>query len=156
MLADLDHLTVHASFTEADVVELKVGQSATVTPNAQSSSHYAAKVTAIDPMSTVVSSVVTYGVTLQLTDKPTGVRAGQTVSVQVSVDKADDALYLPASAVRGTGDQGVVTVVRNGVQQAITVGNVLSRIGSTTRKRLHASQAHHSHVLPPSTNGPSA
>src|SRR5438094_571025 len=30
--------------------------------------------------------------------------------------------------------------------QAITVGSVLSRIGSTTRKRLQASQAHHNHV----------
>src|ERR1700674_6052783 len=36
--------------------------------------------------------------------------------------------------------------------QAMTVGSVLSRIGSTTRKRLQASQAHHNHDLNPLTS----
>jgi hypothetical protein len=40
--------------------------------------------------------------------------------------------------------------------QAITVGSVLSRMGSTTRYLLQASQAHHKHVFRPSTSGPSA
>jgi DNA-binding CsgD family transcriptional regulator len=40
--------------------------------------------------------------------------------------------------------------------QAMTVGSVLSPIGRMTRKRLQASQAHHNHVLRPSTSGPSA
>lgn len=38
--------------------------------------------------------------------------------------------------------------------QATTVGNVLSRMGSTTRNRDHASQAQNSHVATPPTTGP--
>jgi hypothetical protein len=39
--------------------------------------------------------------------------------------------------------------------QAITVGSVLSIMGSTTRKRDHDNQAQNSHVLCPATTGPS-
>ena len=39
--------------------------------------------------------------------------------------------------------------------QAMTVGNVLSKIGSTTRNRDHDNHAQYSHVLAPQTKGPS-
>lgn len=121
VIADLDKLVVTANYTEADVVDLKVGQTATVTPNAQSDKTFTAKVSSISPTATVTSNVVTYPVTLTLDDTGTGLRDGQTVSAKVLVDQAEDVLRLPASAVRGTGDRGTVTLVRAGVQQTVTV-----------------------------------
>jgi macrolide-specific efflux system membrane fusion protein len=124
VIADLDKLVVTANYTEADVVDLKVGQTATVTPNAQSDKTFTAKVASISPTATVTSNVVTYPVTLTLDDTGTGLRDGQTVSANVLVDQADDVLRLPASAVRGTGERGTVTLVTgNGsIQQTVTVG----------------------------------
>jgi macrolide-specific efflux system membrane fusion protein len=66
--------------------------------------------------------VVTYPVTLALDDTGTGLRDGQTVSAKVLVDQAGDVLRLPASAVRGTGERGTVTLMKSGIQQTVTVG----------------------------------
>ena len=122
VIANLDKLVVTANYAEADVVDLKVGQTATVTPNAQSDQTFNAKVTSISPTATVTSNVVTYPVTLTLDDTGTGLRDGQTVSAKVLVDQADNVLRLPASSVRGTGERGTVTLVKSGVQQTVTVG----------------------------------
>lgn len=121
VIANLAAFNVRASYTEADIVDVKVGQTATIVPNASPDTELTAKVTQIDPTSTVVNNVVTYGVTLQVTSKNVALRSGQTVSARVTVAEAKDALYLPSTSVQGTGDQTRVNVVRDGVQTATTV-----------------------------------
>ncbi|MBM7783550.1 efflux RND transporter periplasmic adaptor subunit [Tenggerimyces flavus] len=121
VIANLAAFNVRASYTEADIVDVKVGQAATIVPNASPDTELTAKVTQIDPTSTVINNVVTYGVTLQVTSKNVALRAGQTVSARVTVAEAKDALYLPSTSVQGTGDQTRVTVVRGGVQTPTTV-----------------------------------
>lgn len=121
VIANLAAFNVRASYTEADIVDVKVGQPATIVPNASPDTELTAKVTQIDPTSTVVNNVVTYGVTLQVTSKNVALRSGQTVSARVTVAEAKDALFLPSTSVQGTGDQTRVTVVRGGVQTPTTV-----------------------------------
>jgi membrane fusion protein, macrolide-specific efflux system len=121
VIANLAAFNVRASYTEADVVDLRIGQTATIVPNAEPDLSLTAKVTQIDPTSTVVNNVVTYGVTLQVTSKNVPLRAGQTVSARVTVAEAKNALYLPSTSVQGTGEQARVTVVRDGVQTPTTV-----------------------------------
>lgn len=123
VISKLKDLQVSANFSETDAAKLKVGQQATVTFDALGTSAPGV-VRWIDPTSTTDNNVVEYGVELQLKGQVSGLRAGQTATVQVVVDRANDALYVPSAAVQTSAGQQVVTVERNGQQTlvAVTVG----------------------------------
>jgi macrolide-specific efflux system membrane fusion protein len=123
-ITDLANLTVKAQVAEIDVARLKAGQQATVTVNALKSEPIQATVGAVDLTPTTANSVVQYGVTLNLTGAPAGLRPGQSASVQVTVAQAQDALTVPAAAVTTTGGTSTVSVLSNGQQatRQVTVG----------------------------------
>jgi macrolide-specific efflux system membrane fusion protein len=99
------------AFSESDVDKLKVGQTATVTPDALSGVELGAHVTAISPVGTTSSSVVSYDATLTLDQTDSSVKPGMSASV-------------PNAAVSGSGSLAAVTVLRNGkqTQQQVAVG----------------------------------
>ncbi len=65
----------------------------------------------MSPTSTVVSNVVTYNVTIQLTKPPSTVKSGMTANVSVIVASATNVLELPTSAVTTTGRISTVTLL---------------------------------------------
>ena len=71
-----------ADVAEADIAEVAVGQTATVTLSA-SGETLDATVTAVDAIETVTNNVVEYGVTVTI-DKPQGLRLGQSTQVVVT------------------------------------------------------------------------
>ncbi|MBR7832314.1 biotin/lipoyl-binding protein [Actinospica durhamensis] len=114
-MADVSQLQITADVSETDIDSIKVGQDATITLNANSSSPLGATVATISPTSTVVSNVVEYAVTLNLTgDAPAGVRPGQSASILITTGEASNALYVPSSAITTTGSNSYVTVVTAG------------------------------------------
>lgn len=121
-IADMSDLQVQGDFSEADALKIKKGQSATVTLNADSSKTIPAKVTLVDPNATTSNNVVQYPVTLTLKSQPGNLRLGQTASVEVVTAKADDALYVPSTAVTTAGGTHTVTVLAHGKQTTRTVG----------------------------------
>jgi membrane fusion protein, macrolide-specific efflux system len=123
-IADMGRLQISGKFTEADVAKVKKGQSATVTFDAVPGAQASGKVTAIDQSATVTNNVVQYGVTVRLTDPPSGLRIGATGTVQVTTSRADDVLYAPSAAVRTVGGRSTVTVMQNGkpVVRAVQTG----------------------------------
>ena len=64
MIVNTGTMTMTVAFSESDVGKLKVGQTATVTPDALSGVELGAHVTAISPVGTTSSNVVSYNVTL--------------------------------------------------------------------------------------------
>ena len=64
------------SFSESDVNKLKVGQAATVTPDALSGVQLGAHVTSISPVGTTSNNVVSYQATLTLDQNDSSVRPG--------------------------------------------------------------------------------
>ncbi len=126
-LVDLEGPQVLASFSETDAAKIKLGQAATITVDALPNKQLAAHVVSIDTTQTVVSNVVTYGVTLVLDRTTPELKPGMTVSAAVIVSKRDGVLHIPNAAVRTTGGTSTVTVVDDkGVQQqrAVTAGVV--------------------------------
>jgi multidrug efflux pump subunit AcrA (membrane-fusion protein) len=121
-ITDVDALSVKAGFAETDATKLQVGQPATVSFSALPSVQASGVVTEVDLSSTLVSNVVTYFATVDLTNVPAGVKPGMTASATIVVDKAEGALNLPSAAVRGTGSTGTVTVVNGKSQTAKVVG----------------------------------
>jgi len=120
-MADLSQLQVTADVSETDVSSVQLGQSATLTLNAAPGSNYAAQVTAISPTSTVVSNVVEYAVTLNLTESvPASVRPGQSAAITIVTGQADNAIYVPSSAITQVGGRSIVTVQSTDGKQTIT------------------------------------
>ncbi len=88
------------NFTEADTTKLKVGQSAAVSFDALTGKTATGKITAIGMAPTTTDNVVKFPATISLGDVPSGVRLGQTATVEITVAKAEDVLYVPSAAVR--------------------------------------------------------
>jgi len=117
-LADLTKLQVNASVPEADATRLKNDQAATVTWNALSNTTANAKVTSISPTAAASGNVVSYPIVVTLDTIPAAVKLGQSVKLTVTVERIEDAIYVPNAAVRSTGGRALVTVVANGKQEA--------------------------------------
>ncbi|MET9264853.1 efflux RND transporter periplasmic adaptor subunit [Amycolatopsis sp. NPDC004079] len=123
-ITDMGNLVVNTSVAEIDVSKVKTGQKATVTLNATPDQPLQATVSSIDLTPTTSSNVVSYGAKLALTNPPSGLRPGQSVSVVITVAEADGVLSVPAAAVRTSGTTNAVTVEQNGqpVTRQVEVG----------------------------------
>jgi macrolide-specific efflux system membrane fusion protein len=123
-------LEVVANFAESDASKIAVGQPATVTLSALTDTEVSGVVTAVSPTSSVVSNVVTYPVTVVLTDPPPTVKQGMTAQVAVIVQTATNALQLPSAAITTTGSVSTVKVLdADGTQKTTPV--TLGLVGTT-------------------------
>jgi macrolide-specific efflux system membrane fusion protein len=113
-IADLSKMQVSVYFSEADATKLKADQATTVTWAALSGAHVTGRIATISPTATSQNNVNSYAVTVSLDSLPDGVRIGQTVTALVTVAQTDNAVRVPAAAVRGTGQRHTVDVVTAG------------------------------------------
>jgi multidrug efflux pump subunit AcrA (membrane-fusion protein) len=124
-LTNVNVLDVKVGMTETDAPKVKVGQVATITLDALPNTTFAGHVISLDTDSTVVSNVVTYYAKVAFDQASTSVKPGMTASVSVVLDKVDDAITLPTSAVSTTGTTERVTVkAKDGTEttQTISIG----------------------------------
>lgn len=110
VLTDVNLLDVKAGFAEADAAKVKVGQAATVTFDALPGQTVNGTVLSIDVNQTLVSNVVTYYAHIGLTNPPADIKPGMTASVSVVLDKRENVVTLPTSAVTTRGNTATVTV----------------------------------------------
>jgi multidrug efflux pump subunit AcrA (membrane-fusion protein) len=149
-----------ASFTESDITNLKVGQSASVTVTA-AKQVVAGTLSQIVPVASTSggsSSVVTYAVTVTLIDPPAIVFSGMSATVTVTTASVANTLRVPATALVGSaasgysvqvmGSDGSITTrtvevglvttsmaqITNGLSQgdAVVVGTTSTRNSTTT------------------------
>ena len=106
-------LQVIAAFTESNVASLEVGQAATATISAIGASvpGTVTEIALTSATSSSSSSVVTYDVTVSLTNPPAKVRSGMSASVAVTTASAADVLAVPATALSGSAGSYTVQVV---------------------------------------------
>ena len=105
-----------ASFnvSEVDVVKVKVGQKATITVDALPGRTFTGKVVGIDRTGTVESGVTSYPVTVQFDTPSDEVLPQMAANASIITDTKDNALLIPASAVKTVQGETVVTVLRSG------------------------------------------
>jgi membrane fusion protein, macrolide-specific efflux system len=125
-------LEVVGSYAEADLGSLAVGQPATVTVSAAAAS-VPGTVVAIAPTASSSggsSSVVTYDVTVALTNPPTPVKPGMSADVSITTASAADVVAVPSVALNGTAATGytvgVVAADGSVAQRTVDVGLVTS------------------------------
>ncbi len=123
-------LQATASFTETDIDSIQVGQAAVVTMTAlKTNADATVSSIAVQPTSTSTGGVVTYGVTVALTNPPASVRVGMSAQVSVITAQASNVLYVPISALRGRAGSYTVQVLDTSGQVqtvAVTIGLVTS------------------------------
>ncbi|WP_436760885.1 efflux RND transporter periplasmic adaptor subunit [Streptosporangium sp. V21-05] len=134
-LADTRRLELVGTFTETDVTKLKVGQAASIGFDALTGVTASGKVTQIQPTATTSNNVVQYPVTISFTEVPKEVRLGQTATVGVVVERAEDVLAVSSAVISTAGGRSTVTVLRDGRQVPVQVeagikGDTLTEIRS--------------------------
>lgn len=91
---------IEANIPEADVAKIKIGDVARVTLDAYGADvPFAAAVSTIDPAETIIEGVSTYKVTLRFKDKDERIRPGMTANIDISTEKRENVLTIPARAV---------------------------------------------------------
>jgi HlyD family secretion protein len=124
-LSETSALEVTAYVAEADIDDVEVGQTATVTLSA-SDTEKTGEVTAVDTEPTVTNNVVEYGVTVRLDDAE-GVRIGATAELVVSTGEKQDVTRVSSAALTTIGQSTTATVqADDGTTStvAVTVGLV--------------------------------
>ena len=116
-------IQITTDVVESDLADIKVGQTATVTLSAIDAD-VTGTVAAISPVATSDSSsgVVSYPVTITLTDAPATARSGMSADVTITIQSATNVLTVPAEALTGTaGNYSVRVLGADGQPQALAV-----------------------------------
>jgi macrolide-specific efflux system membrane fusion protein len=114
VLADLSAMQLVVSVSEADIGSIKVGQPATVTIDALPGEEFAAKVTSISVLSTNTSGVVSYDVTLELTQNSSRLRPGMSATATIISGQVNNALNVESAAISSAGSTSTVEAVKSG------------------------------------------
>jgi RND family efflux transporter MFP subunit len=124
VLVDLSRLEAQVNVSETDLPGIKVGQPAQATFDALPNQTFAASVAEVAFVGTTTQGVVNYPVTIVL-DQPgaasSQIRPGMTASVAIVVQQRDNILLVPNRAVKTSGKQKIVTVLKDGKQTQVNV-----------------------------------
>ncbi len=107
-LDDVSRLMVDLQVSEIDVNSVAIGQEVILTYDAVLAREYHGQVVEISPVGIESGGVVSFAVTVELTDADAAVRPGMTASVEIEIGRIENALLVPNQAIRGLEGQRVV------------------------------------------------
>ena len=130
-LVNLSKLEAQVNVSETDLPNIKVGQSVQVTFDALTGQTFTGTVTNVALVGTTSSGVVNYPVTIALDQpgasaSPSEIRPGMSANVSIVVERRDNILLVPNRAVKTSGKQKTVTVLKDGKSTQVTVTLELS------------------------------
>ena len=122
---------VNATVGASDLAKLKTGMQATITPTGATQPIFGTIAT-VGVIGTTSGGTSTFPVTIAVTGSPTGVYAGTTAAVVITVKQTPDVLTVPTSAIHEENGQTVVYQMKDGKQVStpVSVGTVY---GTTTQ-----------------------
>ncbi len=120
-ITSVQNMEVVAGFTEVDAAKIQVKQPATVTVSALPGRSLTGVVGQIDTLQTVVSNVVTYNVTVDLSGTAAGLKPGMTANVVVTTGEVSDVLRVPNAAITTRGTTSTARVLGADNKQHVVV-----------------------------------
>ena len=126
-LDDLSHLLVDLQVSEVDINNLTIGQTATLTFDAILGKEYHGKVVEVGQAGDTVQGVVSFTVTVELTDADELVKPGMTAAVNIVIEEQKDVVLIPNRTVRLVDGERVVYVLVDGQPVQVKV-----KLGSTS------------------------
>lgn len=160
-VADLGRLKMVINVDELDITQVKLGQQATVTCDAMPARTFQAEVSQIATEGIIKEGVASYGVTLTFKD-PKDLKVSMTGTARILITSKQDALVVPAEAVRQSKGRKVVMVMKDGtpVEVEVTVGQsnstlteILSGVKEGDRILLTSTQPENIWQFMPGTGG---
>lgn len=121
VLGNFSVLSVTASINEVDIAKIKPGQKATITLDAFSGKTFVGTVTSVDTIGTSSSGVVTYNAYISFASPPADIYPGMTASAIIQIDRKDNVLSVPNSAVQTTNGVSTVRVLKEGKATSVAV-----------------------------------
>jgi HlyD family secretion protein len=97
---DLTKMQIETSVDESDISRLKVGQTADFTVDAYPELQFQGTVSQIRNAPIVTQNVVTYVAVIGVSNKELKLKPGMTANVSVQIEKKEDVLKVPSSALR--------------------------------------------------------
>ena len=130
-MADLSSLQVALEVDEVDIAQIRVGQTAELTPATFPDETVPATVAAIAPEASAGSDLVTYRVTLDVGETALPLRVGMTADARLLAEQLTGVLLLPNRAIQadraaGTYSVNLVTTAADGAE---TIESVPVTIG---------------------------
>lgn len=92
--------SIRVSLNETDIPKIQEGQSVSITLDAFPEKEFNGSVTHVDSIGTNTQGVITYKVLVSIHNAPAGIKPGMTADVSIVVDKAENVLAVPNSAVK--------------------------------------------------------
>ncbi|MBM3180754.1 MAG: efflux RND transporter periplasmic adaptor subunit [Chloroflexi bacterium] len=122
---DLSHLLVDVQVSEVDINSVSLGQIAILTFDAILGREYHGEVVQVGQAGDTLQGVVSFTVTIELTDADELVKPGMTAAVIIVVEEVRDVLLIPNRAVRLVDGNRVVYVLMDGepVQVKVRLGS---------------------------------
>lgn len=118
---DLSRLLVDVQVSEVDINNVEVGQDAVLTFDAILNESYNGQVVQVGQSGETVQGVVSFTVTVELSDADELVKPGMTTAVNIVVQEVQDVLLIPNRAVRLIDGERVVYVLRDNQPLPITI-----------------------------------
>lgn len=126
VLGNFSNLSIKAPVSEVDISKIKVGQKATITLDAFPDLTFVGKVDSVDTIGANSSGVVTYNAYITFISPPKTVIPGMTASAVVQLERHDDVLSVPTSAVQTNSSGSYVRELKNGKLADIPVTTGIS------------------------------
>ncbi|MBI5824385.1 MAG: efflux RND transporter periplasmic adaptor subunit [Chloroflexi bacterium] len=124
---DLSRLLVDVQVSEVDINSVSVGQPATLTFDAILGREYHGEIAQVGQSGDTVQGVVSFTVTIELTDADELVKPGMTAAVNIVVEEVKDVVLIPNRAVRLVDGDRVVYLLVDGQPVPVKV-----RLGSSS------------------------
>ncbi len=118
---DLSRFLVDVEISEVDINSVSLGQVVSLSFDAILGKTYAGKVVEVGQAGNTVAGVVSFTVTIELTDADENVKPGMTAGVNIVVTELKDVLMIPNRAVRAVEGQRVVYVLRDGLPTQVEI-----------------------------------
>lgn len=99
---DLSHMELQVKVDEADVGEVRAGQSATFTVDAYPNRRFQAKIEKVRYASTTTNNVVSYVAVLSVDNGDLALRPGMTATAEIVTAEKKNVLLIPNGAIRFT------------------------------------------------------
>jgi HlyD family secretion protein len=115
---DLNHLRVDVGISEVDISQIQIGQPVKLVFDAIQGKEYQGEVLEVSPVGILQQGLVSFQVSIRVTDADEEVRPGLTAAVQIVVRQVEDALIVPNRAVRWVKGEQVIYISPGGEEAA--------------------------------------
>lgn len=112
---DFNHMLVDVEITEVDINSVHAGQQALISFDAIANKEYHGEVVEVARVGSVATGLVTFTVTIELTDPDGSVLPGMTAAVNIIIKEIENTLLVPNRSVRLLNGERVVYLLKNGV-----------------------------------------